>query len=73
MKQADFGDEAVRVNGEIVAVDPSRESAWTRLGRCHLEQRQFDEAVTALRSALGLNPQNAIATRCSPRSADSAR
>ena len=63
MKLADFGDEAIRVNAEIVSLDPARESAWTRLGRCYLEQRQFDEAVTALRSALGLNAQNAIATR----------
>jgi tetratricopeptide (TPR) repeat protein len=63
MKQADFGEEAVRVNAEIVSRDPPRESAWTRLGRCYLEQRQFDEAVTALRSALALNPSNAIATR----------
>jgi tetratricopeptide (TPR) repeat protein len=63
MKQADFGEEAVRLNAEIVSRDPPRESAWTRLGRCYLEQRQFDEAVTALRSALALNPSNAIATR----------
>ncbi len=63
MKQSEFGDEAVRVNTEIVGTDPTRESAWTRLGRCHLEQRQFDEAVVALRSALALNPSNAIATR----------
>jgi tetratricopeptide (TPR) repeat protein len=63
MKLSDFGDEAVRVNAEIVSLDPERESAWTRLGRCHLEQRQFDDAVTALRSALAINSSNAIATR----------
>lgn len=63
MKQSDFGEEAIRVNAEIASQEPGRESAWTRLGRCHLEQRQFDEAVTALRSALSLNPSNAIATR----------
>src|SRR5262245_60938887 len=63
MKKADFGEEAVRVNMEILAVEPSSEAAWTRLGRCHLEQRQFDEAVEALRSALSINPSNAIATR----------
>ena len=63
VKQADFGPEAVRVNADIVKSAPTRESAWTRLGRCHLEQRQFDEAVEALRAALALNPSNAIATR----------
>ena len=62
MKQADFGPEAVRVNVEIVEQAPKQESAWTRLGRCYMEQRQFDEAVTALRSALAVNPSNAIAT-----------
>jgi tetratricopeptide (TPR) repeat protein len=63
MKASDFGDEAVRVNAGIVELDPAREAAWTRLGRCHLEQRDFDAAVAALRSALSLNPSNPIATR----------
>jgi hypothetical protein len=63
MKESDFGAEAVRVNTDIVGQEPARESAWTRLGRCYLEQRQFDEAVDALRSALSINPTNAIATR----------
>ena len=63
MKASDFGDEAVAVNTEIVKLDPAREAAWTRLGRCHLEQRDFEAAVTALRSALSLNPSNPIATR----------
>jgi tetratricopeptide (TPR) repeat protein len=62
MKQADFGPQAVRVNAEIVEHAPTNESAWTRLGRCHMEQRQFDEAVSALRAALALNPANRIAT-----------
>ena len=62
MKQADFGDEAVRVNTAILERAPKQESAWTRLGRCHLEQRNFDEAVSALRAALALNPTNAVAT-----------
>jgi tetratricopeptide repeat protein len=62
MKQADFGPEAVSVNARIVEHDPTRQSAWTRLGRCHLEQRNFDEAVTALRAALTLNPTNGVAT-----------
>lgn len=62
MKQADFGPEAVRVNSEIIEQAPKHEAAWTRLGRCYLEQRQFDEAVVALRSALSLNPSSGIAT-----------
>jgi len=62
MKLADFGPDAVRVNAEIVAASPANVSAWTRLGRCHLEQRQFDEAVTALRTALSLNPTHTVAT-----------
>jgi tetratricopeptide (TPR) repeat protein len=62
MKQADFGPEAVRVNSEIIEQAPRHEAAWTRLGRCYLEQRQFDDAVVALRSALALNPSSGIAT-----------
>jgi tetratricopeptide (TPR) repeat protein len=62
MKLADFGPDAVRVNTEILEQSPALESAWTRLGRCHLEQRNFDEAVAALRSALTLNPRNGVAT-----------
>ncbi len=62
MKQADFGPEAIRVNAAILEQAPAQQSAWTRLGRCHLEQRNFDEAVSALRAALALNPANGIAT-----------
>ena len=62
MKQADFGPESIRVNAEIVELSPRDEGAWTRLGRCYLEQRQFDEAVTALRAALAINPTKTIAT-----------
>jgi tetratricopeptide (TPR) repeat protein len=62
MKQSDFGPEAIRVNAEIVAQAPNDAGAWTRLGRCHLEQQNFDEAVAALRTALGLNPSSGVAT-----------
>jgi tetratricopeptide (TPR) repeat protein len=62
IKQSDFGPEAVQVNAAILEQAPTDERAWTRLGRCHLEQRQFDEAVSALRSALSINPSNGIAT-----------
>jgi hypothetical protein len=62
VKQADFGPEAIRVNAAIVEHAPRSESAWTRLGRCHLEQRNWDEAVVALRSALTLNPSSTVAT-----------
>jgi hypothetical protein len=63
MKLQSFTDEAVQVNAEIVRLDPTRASAWTRLGRCHLEQRRFEEAIEALRSALAINSSDAIATR----------
>src|SRR5262245_7411444 len=61
-RQGDFGQDAIRLNTEIVEKAPDHQSAWTRLGRCHMEQRQFDEAVAALRTALSINPSNAIAT-----------
>jgi hypothetical protein len=62
VKQADFGPEAIRVNAAIVEHTPRNEAAWTRLGRCHLEQRNWDDAVAALRAALTLNPSSTIAT-----------
>ena len=61
-KQAEFGAEAIRVNAAIAEHAPRNESAWTRLGRCHLEQRNWDEAVVALRTALTLNPSSTVAT-----------
>jgi tetratricopeptide (TPR) repeat protein len=62
MKLADFGPDAVRINQAIVEQAPNDTAAWTRLGRCHLEQRNFDEAVTALRTALARNPSSSVAT-----------
>jgi tetratricopeptide (TPR) repeat protein len=62
VKQGDFGQEASRVNAAITEQQPRDVSAWTRLGRCHLEQRNWDDAVVALRSALALNPSHTIAT-----------
>ena len=61
-RHGDFGDEAARVNAAIIELAPSQQAAWTRLGRCHLEQRRYDDAITALRAALALNPTNAVAT-----------
>src|ERR1700681_3761715 len=62
VRQGDFGPEGIRVNAAIVEHPPRNESAWTRLGRCHLEQRNWDEAVVALRTALTLNPSSTVAT-----------
>jgi tetratricopeptide (TPR) repeat protein len=61
-RQADFGPEATQVNRAIAEHAPRSESAWTRLGRCYLEQRNWDEAVVALRTALTLNPSSTVAT-----------
>jgi tetratricopeptide (TPR) repeat protein len=62
VKKGDFGEEAARINAAIAEYAPHDITAWTRLGRCHLEQRHWDEAVTALRTALALNPSHTIAT-----------
>jgi len=62
IKQGDFGPDAVRVNAAIVEQAPDDAAAWTRLGRCHLEQRNFDDAVSALRTALARNPSSNVAT-----------
>ena len=60
-KLGNFGGEALEVNRQLTDAAPSNQGAWTRLGRCCMEQQQFDEAATALSKALELNPSNNIA------------
>ncbi|HEV3217798.1 MAG TPA: tetratricopeptide repeat protein [Vicinamibacterales bacterium] len=62
MKNGEFGSEAIEVNAAIIEQAPKNVSAWVRLGRCHLEQRHWDEAVSALRGALQLSPTHTVAT-----------
>lgn len=60
-KSGDFGTAALETNRELARLAPSNPGAWTRLARCCLEQKQFDDASTALGRALELNPSNTIA------------
>jgi hypothetical protein len=62
VRQGDFGEEATRVNAEIIEHAPHDVSAWTRLGRCHLERHNWEDAVSALRAALRLKPTHTVAT-----------
>jgi tetratricopeptide (TPR) repeat protein len=62
MKEGDFGENAIQVNQSIVALAPQNDRAWSRLGRCLMEQRRFDDAIEALRTALSLNRANTVAT-----------
>jgi tetratricopeptide (TPR) repeat protein len=62
MKSGEYGMEAVAVNAAIIEQAPRNVSAWVRMGRCHLEQRQWDEAVSALRAALQISPTHTVAT-----------
>ena len=49
-------DEAVAEYRKAVAVDPKLYPAWSNLGAALLDQRKPDEAITALREALRLEP-----------------
>lgn len=60
-RAGDFGPAALEANRELTRLVPANQGAWTRLARCAMEQRQFDEAVVALSRALELNPSNTIA------------
>jgi len=60
-KLGNFGTDALEVNRELTVMVPGNQGAWTRLGRCCLEMKQFDEAAAALGRALELNPTNNIA------------
>lgn len=60
-RAGDFGPAALEANRELARLMPANQGAWTRLARCAMEQRQFDDAVVALSHALELNPSNTIA------------
>src|SRR5262245_12464660 len=60
-KLGNFGDDALEANRELTVAAPANQGAWTRLARCCMEQKQFDEAAAALLRALELNPSNSIA------------
>jgi hypothetical protein len=60
-RAGDFGAAALEANRELARLAPANQGAWTRLARCAMEQRQFDDAVIALGRALELNPSNTIA------------
>lgn len=55
--------EAVTVNREIVQGFPEDVDAYNRLGRAYLELGQYKQAREAYKSAVKLDPYNAIASR----------
>ena len=55
--------EAVNVNKEIVKVFSEDVDAYNRLGRAYLELGQYKQALEAYKSAVKLDPYNAIASR----------
>jgi tetratricopeptide (TPR) repeat protein len=57
----DFGAEALELNRQLVAADPSDAASRTRLGRCYLETGRLDEAEAEYREVLRLDPKNRIA------------
>jgi tetratricopeptide (TPR) repeat protein len=60
-KTGNFGSDALEINRELTVAAPANQGAWTRLARCCMEQRQFEDAAAALGKALELNPSNSIA------------
>jgi hypothetical protein len=57
----DFGSEALELNRQLVAGDPSDVASRTRLGRCYLQAGRLDEAEAEYREVLRLDPKNRIA------------
>ena len=47
--------------GELAALVPDNQGAWTRLARCNIELGLLDDANAALEKVLQINPQNMIA------------
>ncbi len=55
--------QAALLNREILDADPHNAQAFNRLGRALIELGNLDEALLAFRSALQLDPENAIAAK----------
>ena len=60
-KLGNFGTDALEANRELTVAAPANQGAWTRLARCCMEQKHFEDAAAALIKALELNPSNSIA------------
>lgn len=57
----DFGTEALRINEELVAVNPGDLASRTRLARCYREAGRAEDGVAQYREVLRLDPKNRIA------------
>lgn len=44
-----------------VRLDPNFTKGWLRIGRCHLQRGEYNEAENALKKALSLEAENAVA------------
>jgi tetratricopeptide (TPR) repeat protein len=60
-RRGDFGPDALTINQRLALLAPQNAGAWTRLGRCHLEAKNFPAAAEALQHALALDPQSVVA------------
>jgi len=57
----DFGTEALRLNEELVAANPSDVASRTRLARCYLQCGRLEDSEAQYRVVLGLDVKNRIA------------
>ena len=56
-------DAAIEINKELIARDPKDSAAYNRLGRAHLEHRDYAAAYEAYSDALKSDPANLISRR----------
>jgi hypothetical protein len=56
-------DAAIEINKELIARDPKDSAAYNRLGRAHLESRDYAAAYEAYSDALKSDPANLISRR----------
>ncbi len=50
--------EAIRLCHQVLEINPTTYISWTNLGNCYLRLGQYDSALTVLKIAAGLNPEN---------------
>jgi hypothetical protein len=58
----DFGAEALKLNGQLVAADATDVASRTRLARCYREAGRIEESEAQYREVLRIDPRNRIAS-----------
>jgi tetratricopeptide (TPR) repeat protein len=62
-RDGNTSEEAIKINTEILEIDPSRSDSYTRRGICYQECSDWDAAEEDFRKALAVSSKNRVAQR----------